>query len=213
MPLRFADCEFDAEARELRREGVPQPLHPKAMRLLELLLDARPRALSRQELHDGLWPKTYVGATSLARIVNALRAAVGDDRRGQAVVRTVHGYGYAFAAEVTVVEPATGSLLWSGHVIPLPSGRCLLGRAPDCGVRVPAPGVSRHHARIRSEGGRTLIEDLESKNGTFVAGRRVEAPTALADGDEIRLGEAVLVYCAPGAGESTETTGGPARKR
>ena len=54
MRVRFGDCVFDAAARELARKGRRTELSPKAFRLLEALLAARPRALSRAELNDRL---------------------------------------------------------------------------------------------------------------------------------------------------------------
>jgi DNA-binding response OmpR family regulator len=47
--------------------------------------------------------------------------------------------------------------------------------------------VSRYHAQVRREGEGYVIQDLDSKNGTFVNGRRITAPTLLADGDEIQV--------------------------
>jgi DNA-binding winged helix-turn-helix (wHTH) protein len=223
MALRFAGCELDEEARQLRRGGKPQSLSPKAFQLLQLLVQARPRAISKQELHDKLWPDTFVGPTSLGRTISELRAALGDDRESQEVVRTVHGYGYAFAADVEgdtdVPTPAFGLgalsrvLVWSGHVVPLEDGESVIGRGGDCTVRVPMHGVSRHHARIRIEGPQAVIEDLGSKNGTFVRQRRIEGQAVLHDGDEIRLGVAVLVYCAPAAAPTAEPATGRHAKR
>lgn len=58
----------------------------------------------------------------------------------------------------------------------------------DCDVLLVDPDVSRCHARLRASGSQILIEDLESKNGTFVNGERITAPTELSVGDELRFG-------------------------
>jgi pSer/pThr/pTyr-binding forkhead associated (FHA) protein len=71
-------------------------------------------------------------------------------------------------------------------------------------LTIPSDLVSRQHARIVVSGERAKLEDLGSKNGTLVGGRRIEQGTELADGDEIWIGPARLVFCAAGAG-STRT--------
>jgi DNA-binding winged helix-turn-helix (wHTH) protein len=213
MRLRFGECLFDTGARQLTRAGEAQALSPKAFQLLELLLESRPRALSKQQLHDRLWPGTYVSHTSLARVVNEVRQAIGDGARQGDLVRTVHGFGYAFsgaAADLDGSAPPAASasgcgLLWSGRLVDLPEGESLIGRGPDCVVRIPSPKVSRHHARVVVTAGQARVEDLGSKNGTFVKGQRTEGPTTLAHGDDIVVGPAILVYCAPGVSDSTET--------
>ena len=63
----------------------------------------------------------------------------------------------------------------------------IIGRDEACDLVVPDRQVSRHHARIRQEGGRLLLEDLGSKNGTFVNGQELEGPHPLQDGDEIQI--------------------------
>ena len=83
-------------------------------------------------------------------------------------------------------------------------GENLVGRDPECALTIPSGLVSRQHARILVAGERATLQDLGSKNGTLLGGRRVEGETPLADGDEIRIGPALLVFCAPGAG-STRT--------
>lgn len=210
MRVRFGPCVFDTGTRQLVRSGQPLALSPKAFDLLTILLEARPQAVSRQALHDRLWPRTFVSHTSLARVVNEVRKAIGDAARNGRFVRTVHSFGYAFsgeAADTGAVPPSTAGagLLWSGRMIGLVQGETLIGRGPDCAVRVPSSRVSRHHARITVVGPEAVLQDLGSKNGTFVRGRRIEEPTRLAHGDDISVGPAVLVYSAPPAAGSTET--------
>ena len=181
MRIRFGDCVFDADARQIVREGQPVPLSPKALELLGALLLNRPRALARQELCDLLWPSTFVSYTSLARTVNELRHAIGDDAKASRFVRTVHGFGYAFCGPAADAHALPGpgalftcGLLWGGREIALSDGDNLIGRAPDCHVRIDSPKISRHHACIRVAGAGAIIEDLESKNGTFVQEKKTE---------------------------------------
>src|SRR5688500_954676 len=99
MRLRFADFSLDAPARELRRGGEVVHVSPKAFDLLVLLTGASPRALSKQEILDAIWPGTFVVDSSLAGVVKELRSALGDDAKEPRFVRTVYGHGYAFSAE------------------------------------------------------------------------------------------------------------------
>jgi pSer/pThr/pTyr-binding forkhead associated (FHA) protein len=74
-------------------------------------------------------------------------------------------------------------------------------------VRIDVPGVSRRHARIVSAGDRFVLEDLGSKNGTYLGHRRLEAAAPLADGDEFRLGNTALVFRVQADEEATMTEG------
>jgi sigma-B regulation protein RsbU (phosphoserine phosphatase) len=67
----------------------------------------------------------------------------------------------------------------------------VVGRTPRCDLVIDDASVSRVHARIRRHGADCVIEDLNSRNGTFVNGRRIREPTRLADGDRIVLGQNV----------------------
>lgn len=97
--LSFGDCVADFDAREVLRAGRAVHLEPRALRLLQLLIAARPRALSKQELHEALWPRTFVTGRSLARLAADLRRGLGDCTKPPKFIRTVHGYGYGFCAE------------------------------------------------------------------------------------------------------------------
>ena len=87
----------------------------------------------------------------------------------------------------------------------LVEGDHVLGRDPDLALPFDSTTVSRRQARIRIAGGDATIEDLESKNGTFVNDRKVGAPTPLADGDEIRVGSVRLKFRRLAAAAATET--------
>jgi DNA-binding winged helix-turn-helix (wHTH) protein len=211
--LRFGRCLFDDRARELRRDGVPQPLSPKAFQFLELLLRERTRAVAKQEIHDRLWPDSFVSDSSLARLAAEVRAALADDAKAPRLLRTIHRFGYAFSGDVLDTEPAPAGpapahcrLVWAERQIPLVEGENLLGRAADARVPIDLARVSRHHARIVVSGGRAVLEDLGSKNGTFLRGHPLQSAAELADGDEICIGPAVLVF-RTSAGNSTTETG------
>ena len=210
MRLSFGRCRFDGEARELRRDGAVQPLSPKAFQFLQLLLEERPRAVPKQEIHERLWPDSFVSDASLARLANEVRAAVGDDARAPHSVRTVHRFGYAFCGEAGAEAPGAGTqascrLVWADRHILLLPGENLLGRASDARVVIDLARVSRHHARIVVDGDKAMLEDLASKNGTYLRGRPLRAAAELADGDEICIGPAVLVFRTSTGNSTTET--------
>ena len=71
----------------------------------------------------------------------------------------------------------------------LPEGEHVLGRAPECAVCIDDPAVSRSHALITVRGTGVTVEDLGSRNGVTVNGKKALEPTALAEGDEIGIGD------------------------
>ena len=95
----FGEFELDQERRQLLHSGEPVPIQPKAYDLLSLLLQRRPRVLSRAQIRDVIWPGTYVSESTLAVVVTGLRQALGDDARQPRFIRTVHRFGYAFCGE------------------------------------------------------------------------------------------------------------------
>lgn len=99
MRLQFGDCIFDSAARTLRRPGAEVRVSGKAFQLLEALIKARPRALSKEELFSLLWPDTFVSEASLAGLIKEVRAATGDRARSPLYISTAHRFGYAFIAE------------------------------------------------------------------------------------------------------------------
>jgi hypothetical protein len=133
--------------------------------------------------------------------VSELRAVLGDDPRRPRFLRTVYGFGYAFSGEVSehpatrsVAVPGQPRLLWEKRTFPLHEGENLLGRTEDAAAKIDAATVSRHHARILVSKGGATLEDLGSKNGTYLGGERLGAPRVLRDGDEIALDRILLTF-------------------
>jgi len=215
MKLRFAGCTLDGDARRLLRGSEERHLSPKAYDLLALLVERRPKALSKNELLDAVWPGVFVSDASLARVVNEVREAVGDSPRDSRVVRTVHRYGYAFVADVDDGAPAGASarrgssLIRDGREYPLRDGEHIAGRDDGADLQLDSPRVSRRHARIVVAGSRVTVEDLGSKNGTFVDGARISTPTTLEAGAEVRMGPFAFVFVASRRSDPTETETGP----
>jgi DNA-binding winged helix-turn-helix (wHTH) protein len=207
--VRFDDCTFDPETRELFRGGKPVHLHPKAFRLLEILLECRPRALSKAELHEGLWPGSFVSEANLASLAAEIRRGIGEKGRGARTLRTVHGFGYAFSGEVREAgsTPAGDrfTLAWEQREVTLATGENIIGRDRNAAARIEDSTISRRHARIVVAGKSVMIEDLGSKNGTFVEGKRIEKPRVLSDGERIQVGSIVLTFRSFSPEKSTDT--------
>jgi DNA-binding winged helix-turn-helix (wHTH) protein len=199
--VRFGPWLFDTAARQLTSQGRTHHLTPKAFELLRALLEARPRALSKQEIRDLVWPDTFVSDASLNRLVAELREALGDDPREPRFIRTVFGFGYAFCGEQPPERPSeghdwslAGTLSIGGRSFELLPGENVIGRGRECLVRLALPRVSRRHAVVRLEGGAATIEDLGSKNGTIVAGLAIREPRTLRDGDEIEIAGVTIKF-------------------
>jgi DNA-binding winged helix-turn-helix (wHTH) protein len=200
MRLRFGDFVLDRATRQLSKSGEIRPLEPKAYELLDLLISRRPAAVSKQEIRDGLWPATFVSESHLSSLAARVRRALDTGAGGPGFLRTVHGFGYAFAADAAEEQPkrrperAGAQIEWERGVLPLHEGESVIGRGEEVAIRIDVDGVSRRHARIVADGGRFTLEDLGSKNGTYLRERRLEGPAALEDGDSFRLGRTTLVF-------------------
>jgi hypothetical protein len=156
--------------------------------------------VSKDEIQAKIWGQTFLSESTLTNVVAELRAAIGDRARGSKLLRTVHGFGYAFSGYVVDdgSEAVSGEprfrLVRAGRTFALVEGENVLGRDPGVSVRIDHSSVSRRHARILIREGSAVLEDLHSRNGTFRAGKRLDSPEELADGDAVGLGPVTLVF-------------------
>jgi DNA-binding winged helix-turn-helix (wHTH) protein len=203
MRVRFGECVLDSDTRQLlvREEAVH--LSPKAFQFLELLLEGRPKAFSKKEIYERLWPGTFVSDGTLASLLVEVRSAIGDSARASRFVRTVHGFGYAFSGDAQDIRKAVSGvggqklvyrLIWGNREIALSPGENLLGRDENAIVWIDDPLVSRRHARILIDESGAVLEDLGSRNGTYLRGKKIEAPGELADEDPVKIGPASLIF-------------------
>ena len=211
----FGEFVLDRGARQLLRAGAARHLGPKAFELLDLLVSQRPNVVTKERIRARLWPDTYVSDSTLVTVVAEVRSALDEDPREPRLLRTAHGVGYAFCADATesgAGRARLGTVLFRLHLedreVALRSGENLLGRVEEGVAWIEAPTVSRRHARIIVENGRAVLEDLGSKNGTFVGGRRISKPTSVTDGDVIRLGRVEMKLCTVRPDESTLSDSG-----
>ena len=206
MPVRarFDRFTIDSDSRQLAGDGVPIHLSPKAFDLLCLLIAARPNAVAKDDLHARIWPGIFVVDANLSVLVAEIRRALGDAAQVPKYIRTVHRHGYAFCAEAKDLPPAIAGrpsestpkawLVWKDRVLLLAEGENVIGRDPGCSVWLDVAGVSRRHARVVVSGDDVVVEDLGSKNGTFVADTPVVAPRPLHDGDMLQVGPVELQF-------------------
>ena len=190
------------------------PLSPKAFDLLSILVAHRPKAMAKSDLQERLWPTTFVVEKNLANLIGEIRDALGDDPSNPRFIRTVHRFGYAFRETSPRAEtwpPASRGgevsflVKWVNGRVTLDEGAHVLGRDPDVEIFLNSPGVSRRHALITISADRATIEDLGSKNGTFVGDQRVDGSRSLGDGDIIGVGSVKLTVKVLQTPSSTET--------
>jgi DNA-binding winged helix-turn-helix (wHTH) protein len=209
----FGEWSFDVGTRQLHHGSEEVHLSTKAFDLLRLLIDARPRVLSKAELQEALWPSVFVSEANLFTLVSEIRTALGDDARHSRFVRTVHNVGYAFSGEAVDVGSEAQSgvsgaacvLIWESRKFPLAEGEHVIGRDLDIAVTLESTTVSRRHARLRVTTSAVTIEDLDSKNGTFLNDARVAGEMNVADGDRIRVGSLITTLRRVGPSSSTDT--------
>src|SRR5438034_1146746 len=110
MPVQFGEFVLDESRRQLLRGVDAVHLSPKAFQMLSILVEERPRAVSKSALQDRLWPDTFVTEGNLTTTIAELRSALGDDAREPRFIRTVHRFGYSFAASVN--RPSRFAMRW-----------------------------------------------------------------------------------------------------
>ena len=213
MVYRFGGFTLDNATRQLLSKSGEVHLSPKAFDLLAALIADRSRAVSKAELMHRLWPSTFVEETNIAGLVAEIRRALHDPASDPQFVRTVYGFGYRFIGHVKAGEqPPTSPvsrvqlyLVGDQREMLLMNGANVIGRAEDATIRIDSPGVSRFHARILVSNGEATLEDVQSKNGTYLNGTLLAGSTPLSAGDEIKVGRVVLTFRVASTTRPTQT--------
>ena len=135
-----------------------------------------------------------------------------DDEALTQAVRELGWLNSGGEAPVTTGGPASGPAL-PGKVLavlvdddigteyPVMEAMCVVGRAPNCSVRIKHPALSRYHALIKCEDGNWTVTDMKSTNGVYVNGRRIRT-ASLKPNDLIGIGEQTLIFRLPGPAKS-----------
>jgi len=182
-------------------EGARVRLEPKVMEVLLCLSMRAGELVSKRELTDCVWQVEFISDNRLTRAIADLRQALGDDAGMPRYVETIPTRGYRLAADVTGLsieapgfdDASRFKLETADRSYSLKEGESVIGRGVEADVRIDSEWASRRHARIVVSGLGATIEDLGSKNGTFVRGIPVEEVVQLHDGDEIGIGRGVTV--------------------
>ena len=217
--VRFGLFELDLKTGELRKKGVRIRLQEQPFQVLAMLVQRPGDLVTRDELRARLWPDAvFVDFDQgLNRAVTKIRSALGDLAESPRFVETLERRGYRFIAAVEAVDAPRGPaadcparpvlvhLSWGDLRIPLAEGTHVIGRDPASTVWVDSGVVSRRHASIVVSASVLTIEDHGSKNGTLVNGAPLSGQAALGDGDEVRVGPAVLIVHAAASDTGTLT--------
>jgi pimeloyl-ACP methyl ester carboxylesterase/DNA-binding winged helix-turn-helix (wHTH) protein len=108
--LAFDDgLVLDSARFELRRDGRLVPMEPQTFDVLSYLVSHRDRVVSKEELMDAVWGGRFVTEAAVTSRIKQARRAMGDDGRDQRLIRTAHGRGYRFVADVTGDGSGEGS--------------------------------------------------------------------------------------------------------
>jgi DNA-binding winged helix-turn-helix (wHTH) protein len=216
--FRFGGFELDLMAYALRRGDVRVKLEKVPMDMLILLVRKAGTLVGRDEIGAVLWkPDVFLERdAAINTAIRKVRRALGDVVEQPQFVETVVGKGYRFIAPVEprTARPGSSSARWrpafSSCVLTrgkreytLDTGENVIGRDPAAQVYVNHASISRRHARISISAHQAVLEDLDSRNGTFVDGRRVEGPLEIRDGAIIGLGPITLTFVVVSAPRTT----------
>lgn len=197
-PFQVGDWHVEPDLDRISRGDQLVVLRPRLTELLVCLACCGNRLAPTRHLIDSVWGTEFVTVNALTQLVAELRRALGDDPKSPRYVETIPRRGYRLIAPTTMAErprkpEVEGELIvelidddgveWS-----LKPGETIIGRSPDAAVRIDVSEVSRRHARVVIEGRTVTLEDLGSKNGTCLRGRRIDGVVELGNADEIQLG-------------------------
>ena len=160
MIIQFNDCELDLDRVVLRRGGNEVSIEPQVFDVLQVLVARRGEVVRKEELLDEVWGNRFVSESALTSRMKSARRAVGDDGTRQAVIRTVHGKGYEFVAEVLVIEgdaDRNAPTADERHEVPIALQR-LIGRDDLLAALIDDLGENRFITLVGSAGvGKTSV--------------------------------------------------------
>lgn len=211
MEYLFGDFVLDPQRFELRKAGVPVSLEPQVFRLIQLLIENRDRMVSKDDIVEHIWHGRIVSDASIASRVRSARASVGDDGSAQALIRTIHGQGFRFVAEVTERASRTGA---PASVAPVPGPMTTAAAPPALPTKpsiVVLPfrylGTQGKDTVLADAVPHELIQALSRLRWLTVIARGTAFRFRTPDLDIVKIGEALNVhYVLEGVIEAREGT-------
>jgi TolB-like protein len=196
MLYRFGNFELDTTRVELRSGGHTVPVEPQVFALLALLVENRHRLVSKDEIVEKVWDGRVVSEAAVASRVKSARQAVGDDGKAQRCIRTIHGQGFRFVAEVRAahdVQPADAPAMQPADQTSRPSIAVLPFRLV---------GDAGPYAAIAEALPDDLITELSRLRWLFVTARGSSFRLRASDADMDEIGRLLGVrYCLCGTVE------------
>lgn len=206
MIYAFASMELDLAKVELRDNGQPRSIEPQVFALIAYLAEHRDRMVSRDELFEKLWEGRVVSDSALASRIKSARRALGDDGRTQAIIKTVHGQGLRFIADVRVQrdrpvasQPAVAD---EQGTIPLESLNDSVSRPSIAVLPFRSTGTAEVCSTIADGLPHELITELARLRWLFVVARGSSFRLCGDDLDPREVGRILGVrYCLSGTAE------------
>jgi TolB-like protein len=109
MIYRFGPYALDTLRFELRAHGVAVPAEPQVLSLLILLIANRQRLVDKDEVIASVWQGRIVSDSAISSRIKSARQLVGDNGKQQQIIRTVHGRGFRFVAELDPAPSAAAN--------------------------------------------------------------------------------------------------------
>jgi len=211
MIYRFSPFELDLARVELRENGQPRPLEPQVFALLAFLVENRDRLVSKDEIFEKVWDQRVVTDSALASRVKSARKALGDDGKAQRFIRTIHGQGFRFVADVRVERDEAGLL---AAITAEPQYTATSTAPPLAAEPVSRPSIAVLPFRLIGEAGpygtiadglpHELITELARLRWLFVIARGSSFRLRGDDIDQREVGRLLGVrYCLSGTVEVT----------
>ena len=202
MRYVFDVFELDPGQNELRRHGTAVPIEPQVFSLLLLLISNRERMVSKDEIVEQIWGGRAISDTAISSRIKSARRAIGDDGKQQRCIRTIHGKGLRFVADVCTVVPgdvASPNATSASALAPKPEG---LNRPSIAILPLRILGAPGHHSAIGEAIAHDLIASLSRLRWLFVIARGSSFRFQSADFDAGELGRLLNVsYCFSGVVE------------
>jgi predicted ATPase/DNA-binding winged helix-turn-helix (wHTH) protein len=201
----FGAYRLDRQRRTLEGPDGPVHLQRQVFDVLFHLVANRERVVPKEELLDEVWGDRFVSESAMTSRIKAARRAIGDDGRAQRCIRTVHGVGYQFVAQVAGDDAAGGPPAPTDPVRGLPSPRTrLIGRDRELAELGAQLGSGRLISVVGPGGvGKTALALAAARAWCERAG----APGVWADLTATRAAEDVLRAVAEAAGVEGEAAG------